>query len=269
MSGEARTDAFMLGTATVMLGAPADLMNLTVASSIGLVKNFTLKSTPGFTELTQGVKNTLVFSVMTANDVVGDGEMYEYTSANLSYALGLDGSQVVSKVASASLVATAVTAPTPPALTAAVLSVTAADGTKFSVGDTCFIQIGSADQLFVRKIASKAVDALTFDSGFPVAIPVGTHVQVVNVLAVGSLEDQPFLAAKIVGTLANGQEVAILLPKVRVTSGISMAFKTDKFDFIPLQLKIYDLVSTDPLYATFQAVGPSGKPAKAMLLTPQ
>lgn len=267
MAGEAITDAFMLGTATIMIGPQADLMNLSKANSIGLVKNVTMKSTPGFTELTQGVKNTLVYSVMTSNDVMVDGEMYEYTGKNLSYSLGLDGSSVA-PIATSTLVATALTDPTPPALTAAVLAVTAASGSNYVGGDYIFVQVGTQDQVFVRKVLSVASDNLTLSSGFPVGIPIGSIVRKVNVVAVGSLEDQPFLSCKVVGTLANGEEMVILLPKVRITSGVSVGFKTDKFDFIPLQLKIYDLVSTDPNYAMFQTTGPGGKPAKAALYTP-
>lgn len=265
MAGEARSDAFMLGTATVMLGKMADLMNLNTNHSIGLVKNVTLKTTPGFTELTQGVKNTLVYSVMTSNTTTVDGEAYEYTGKNLSYALGLDGSEVAPTTVQTT-VKTAVGAPVAPALTAAVLAVEDAAG--FAADDFVFVQVGSADQVMVRKVTAvdEGTDSITLSSGFPFAIPLGTTVRKVNVIAVGSLADQPYLAAKIVGTMANGDEVAILLPKVRITSGLSLGFKTDNFDNIPLQLQIYDLVSTDPFYAMFQEVGPQKQPAKAMLL---
>ncbi len=264
MAGEARSDAFMLGTATVMLGPVADLMNLSTEQSIGLVKNVTLKTTPGFTELTQGVKNTLVYSVMTSNQTMVDGEMYEYTGRNLSYAAGLDGSSIEAAESSTGVTA-ALAAPVAPALTLAEVAVTSAAG--LAEGDTVFVQVGSADQVMVRKVVE--VDGLnvTFDTGFPVGIPIGSKVRKVNVIAIGSLEDTPFLACKIVGTMANGDEVAVLLPKVRVTSGISLGFKTDNFDNMPLQLTIYDLVSTDPFYEYFQSVGPSGRPAKAMLLS--
>ncbi len=263
MAGEARSDAFMLGTATVMLGPVAELMNLNTDHSIGLVKNVTLKTTPGFTELTQGVKNTLVYSVMTSNQTMVDGEMYEYTGRNLSYAAGLDGSEIEATTTETGTTA-ALAAPVAPGLTSAVLALTSATG--FAEGDTVFVQVGSADQVMVRKITDLEGLNATMDSGFPIGIPLGAKVRKVNVIAIGSLEDTPFLACKIVGTMANGDEVAVLLPKVRVSSGISLGFKTDNFDNMPLQLTIYDLVATDPFYEYFQSVGPSGRPAKAMLL---
>lgn len=264
MAGEARSEAFMLGTATIMVGPMADLMNLNTSHSLGLVKNTMLKTTPGFTDLTQGVKNTLVYSVMTSNQATVDAEMYEYTGKNLSYGLGLDGS-TVAPITSSTTVSTALAAPVAPALTAAALSVTSATG--LVADDYIFIQVGTADQVMVRKIVSVASNVLTLSAGFPIAIPLNSTVRKVNVMAVGSLEDQPYLSAKIVGTMANGDEMVILLPKIRVTSGISLGFKTDNFDNIPLQLAIYDLVSTDPFYTMFQTVGPGARPAKAMLLS--
>ena len=70
MYGLANTNRFMLGAATLLLGPQADLFNLTRAEhSVGLIKNFALTAEPSFTELTQGVRNTVVFSVMTGHAV--------------------------------------------------------------------------------------------------------------------------------------------------------------------------------------------------------
>jgi hypothetical protein len=266
MAGEAKTTAFMLGTATIMLGAMADLMSLNDNHSVGLVKNVTVKTTPGFTELTQGVKNSPVFSVQTQNDSDVTGEMYEYTSKNLSYSAGLDGSSVKATTVK-NTVKTAVVAPVDPApLGAAAIPMD--DTAGFAAGDTVFVTPPGTENVMVRNIANidAATKTLTLNLGLPFAVPVGTVIQKVNVVPVGSTDDQPYLAAKIVGKLANGDMVAILLPKVRITSGLSLAFKTDNFDNMPLQLKVYEQVASDPYYQMFQKVGPMQKPAKAMLL---
>lgn len=262
MPGAALTDAFMLGAATVMLGAQSDLLSLNTAHSIGLVKNVQFKSTPSFTDLTQGVKNTLVYSVMTGNNVEVSGELSEYTSKNLSYLAGLDGSQIVAQTVGTT-VATAITAPTPPALSAATLVVTSATG--IAANDYIIVAVNNDDQVFIKKVLSISTNTLTLDSGFPVGIPLNASVKKANIVALGSQSDQPFLSCKIVGKLANGDQHAILLPKVKITSGIQETFKTDGFDSMPLSLAVYDLVASDPNYAMFQSVGPSGSPAKAML----
>lgn len=266
MAGEAKTDSFMLGTATVMLGKQADLFDLNESNSIGLVKNVMLKTAPKFTDLTQGVKNTLVYSVMTGNDANVEGEMYEYTGANMSYALGLDGSEVQATTVKNSV-------KTEMALTsgktgkALVLN----DGTGFAAGDTIFIKPAGSANVMVRKITAfdEPTDTATIDTELTLVIPVGSVVQKVNVVPVGSLKEQPYLSAKIAGKAANGDDIVLLLPKVRMTGGLSLAFKSDNFDHMPLGLSIFDLVSTDPHFGYFQTVGEDGVPAKASLLTPQ
>lgn len=252
MAGEALTSKFMLGTATLMLGPVADLFDLNVAEhSVGLAKNVTMKSTPGFIELTQGVKNNTVYSVMNSNKVMVNAEVYEYTSKNIAYSLGLDGSALVPTTISTT-VDTAMALVSGATDEAILVDAT----TGWAVNDWMMIQVGNEDQVFLRKVVSIQADtSLTTDAGLPVALPVGTTVKKSNIVGVGSKADQPYLAAKIVGTIADGSEIAILIPKVRITSGASLAFKTDAYDNIPLELTVYDLVATDPNYTTFLPYG--------------
>lgn len=265
MAGEAITDKFMLGTATVMVGAQADLHNLGVAQSLGLMKNVSLKTTPAFTELTQGVKNSLVASVQTKNDMMVDGEMFEYTAKNLTYAVSLDGSVVVPAANETTTTGALATSGGPPAMTPAVIPVASATG--MTAGKFIAIHVDAKDQVFIRKVVSVASLDVTVNAGLPVAVASGARVEVVNMTPLGSTKDNPYLSAKITGQLADGSWVTVLLPKVRVTSGVSVAFKTDNFDNIPLQLTVYDLVSTDPNYAFFQEA--DGNTMKAMILTGQ
>lgn len=257
MAGEAITNRFMLGTATVSIGPMADLQDLGVAQSLGLAKNLTLKSTPKFTDLSQGVKNTLVASVMTGNDLEVSGEIYEYTAKNLAYSLGLDGSTYVEAA-----VSTTLTAET--ALLSAVLNVTSATG--ITAGKWLSVHANALDQIFIRKVVSVAALAVTVSSDFPVAIPSGAKVQVVDMVPAGSKKDQPYLGCKIVGQIADGSWITILLGKVRITSGISMAFKTEGFDNIPFKLSVFDLVSTDPNLALFTEAA-TGDVVKAMIFS--
>lgn len=260
MLGSAKTDNFMLGTASVMLGPQADLFNLTDMHSIGLVKNVTTKTTPGFVELRQGIKNTLAYSMMNSNAVSVTAEAYEYTVSNLAYSLSLDGSKFAPVSVSSTLAAIyAAPAPAAEGLPIAVgldeIELAAVIG--FAAGDDILIHTGVQDNVMLRKITAIDVPnkTATLNFGLPVAFAVGAKVEKVNILAVGSAENAPFLACKIVGTLANGDTVPMLFPKVRVKSGLTLAFKTDAFDHIPLELEIYDLLESDPNYAVFAALG--------------
>lgn len=97
MAGEAKTNAFNIGTATVML-APLGVNPETLVpekNSIGLVKNFTVSSTDQYTDLTQGIQNDIVWSEKTGSEISATMEVYEYTASNLAYSLGLSGNDMV------------------------------------------------------------------------------------------------------------------------------------------------------------------------------
>lgn len=97
MAGEAKTNAFNIGTATVMLAPlgtnPEELTP--EENSIGLVKNFTVSSTDQYTDLTQGIQNDIVWSEKTGSEITATMEVYEYTASNMAYALGINGNEMV------------------------------------------------------------------------------------------------------------------------------------------------------------------------------
>lgn len=244
-AGSAKTENFMLGTACVMVGLPAELHDLNpLEHSLGLVKNFTLTSEPSYIELSQGVKGSIVHSTMTANPVRASMEVYEYTAANIAYSLGLNGAAKAPKTGS-STVSTVV--PASPAQN--TLSVVAATG--FAANDMIMIEADTIENFVVRKIVSIATNTLTLDEDLP-AIPSGAKVTVVNGIDIGSKEDQPFLSAKIAGKLANGAPAVVYLPKIRIINGFNLAFVTNDYGNLPFEFQIYDLVSTDPMYADFK-----------------
>lgn len=263
--GVAKSNDFMLGTATIMLGAQEDMFNLTEENSIGLVKNVEFKSTPTFVDLTQGVTNSLVYSVMNGNTTGITSEMYEYTPQNLAYGLSLDGSKIVRQTASSTL-ALAVADPTAGAQTDEEFQLVAVTG--FTAGDMVLVHSGKADNVMARRIleVDAAAKTVMLDSGLPFGLKVGAKFEKVNVLATGSTKTPEFLSAKIVGELANGKIVVMLFPKVRVSSGLTMGFKTDNFGNVPFELKVFDLVNTDPHFAEFSVAGPDGSSANGMLL---
>ena len=243
MAGEAKTNAFMLGTATVMLGAQADLFDLNPTQhSIGLVKNFNLQVDQTYTELTQGVQNQIVFSVRTGNKVMGTMEAYEYTGANLAYALGQEGYR-------------------------AAAAVTGSGTVMSSPAATVKVQTGNSDKIIIRKVSAVSGSGITVSPALPAIPAVGATVSEMNVLGLGSnsCAESPFIAAKIVGTLADCSEVVLLLPKVKITKGFALAFNSGDFQNLPLELTVYDLLPTDPHYAAFAEFGN----ASAMLLTPK
>lgn len=256
MAGEAKTTALMLGTATVMLGDPVDLFDFAPSThSIGLVKNFNLTVDQSYTELTQGVQNQVVFSVKTGNKVMATMEAYEYTGKNLTYALGMEGFSAAAEVTASTTVVSATTT-----------ALTVVSGAGIVAGDYIKIQTGTNDQVFVRKVVSNIADVITV-AALPSVPAAGATVAKMNVipLSPASSCNDTFVAAKIVGTLADCSEVVILLPKVKVTKGFNLAFNSNDFQNMPLELTVYDLLESDEHYTAFSEFGNTS----SMLLTPK
>jgi len=250
MAGLAKTNDFMLSTATVMLGAAEDLYNLNpLDHSIGLVKNFTMTSEPAYTELTQGVKNTIVFSVLTSNPVRATMEVYEYTSRNLGYSLGLENAENLTALTIQTTTDAAVDGDVSPA----EFDLPVTSGTGFVVGDYIMIKKDNLDDFVVRRIVGltgSPVDTLVVDEALP-DVPNGSVVLKVNAIGIGSKTEQPFYSAKVAGKLANGEEIVILIPKVRITRGFNLAFSSQDYANLPFEFTVYDLVNSDVFYSKF------------------
>lgn len=270
MAGEAKTSAFMLGNATVMLGPQSALWDLTAdLHSIGLVKNFTISTEPTFQELTQGEKSNIVYSVLTANPVRAAMEVYEYTSKNLAYGLGLDGAGIVAYGTEYPLKA-AITGSVGSPVTTATFDAAASVVAEFPLGTWITFQHPTLnDVVHIAQLSANTTSSgagpythtLTFANfGFKTVgnnMPINARIQKANRIDVGSTVDQPFFSAKVVGILPERNEpVIILMPKVRITKGFSLAFSMQNFGNLPFALQPYELVSTDPNYALFQGKGP-------------
>ena len=259
MAGEAKTSAFMLASATVMIGPVADLFSLNPTDhSIGLVKQFQISAEPTYTELTQGVQNTIVYSVLTGNPISATMEVYEYNSKTLSYALGLEAPSVNDYTALS--LKTAITA----GGTAVVAN--AAVDPDWNAGDWIIIQRGNAgDLVHVGQLAADGVfstDQITGTLTAGTAVDtdndfsVGDRVTKVNRIDVGSKNAQPYFACKVVCPMPEGgQPITILMPKVRITKGFNVGSSTDNFGNMPYALTPYDLVATDTFYSLFQGKG--------------
>ena len=245
MAGEARSINFAVGTATIMLGAPEDLRDFNPAThSIGLVKDVKVMAEASYIKLTQGVRNSVVHSIKTGEPVSMGASVYEYNAKNWTYALGFAGYDVT-LTAGETTVTTALAAnPT------GEVTVDVATAASFNVGDYIMLQVGTDDEVYPRRVASKTVTAITFDQALKnIAIPLGATIRKCAIVPIGRKNEQPFLAAKIVGSMADNVEVCIEVPKLRVTKGFDLTFQTSDYANMPFEFDVYDLVPTDAEYA--------------------
>lgn len=245
MAGEAQSINFAVGTATIMLGAPADLRNFTPAThSIGLVKDVKIMAEASYIKLTHGVRNSVVHSIKTGEPVSMGASIYEYNAKNWTYALGFAGYDVALTAASTN-VTTAVAANP-----AGEDTVDVASAASFNVGDYVMLQVGTDDRVYPRRVSAKTTNTLTFDADLvDIAIPLGATVRKCSIVPIGRKSEQPFLAAKIVGSMADNVEVCIEIPKLRVTKGFDLTFQTSDYANMPFEFDVYDLVPTDLEYA--------------------
>lgn len=260
MAGEAKTDNFMLGTAEVMIGRQADLHDLNPEThSIGLVKNFSNEAQKETTDLTQGITNDIVYTVTTGSPVRMSCEMYEYTDKNMSYALSLDGASLQELSGDVYTTTADGAANTDPNMTDLTVDTPSSPDT-ISAGDTVVIKVPNGNVILGTANDTINANTLTINQAIATpntAIPTGSTVAKVNLIALGDDSLPEYYAVKVVGQLANGKTVTFLYPKVGIASGLSLVFSSQDFNNIPFEMTAMALLKSDPFYAEF-----TGKKAK-------
>lgn len=256
MSGEAKTSKFLLANATIMVGPMANVFDLTpVDHSLGLTKQVTMNVDNKWTELTQGVTQTTVYTVNTGVDATLTGEIYEYTARNLAYAAGLDatGAAFDEDLATYTLASSHTH-------TSTAIALSTGGGTDFAAGDFVLLQQNLGDTVAVFKVASKSTDTLTPTSGynfpanitFAVSTTTVYRIAAAAVVKVGAQTDTGLFGVKMVGTLPqNDRPIVAIFPKARIQKGLNLVFQEGNFSNMPFEIKPYALVPADAFYADF------------------
>ena len=251
MPGLALTDEFFLSTATVMIGPQTDLMELNVAEhSLGLVKNFSMQSDPTLVELTQGIRNQRVATMVTGTGLKTSWEMYEYTAKNLAYAAGLDatGTNFAPMTAGDPLSIAADE-------TDISVTVTGSKSASYPVGSWIYIQRASDDFVHIAKVTAVVGTTdteITFTGNpLPFDCAAGTaKVGRLNKLNVGADNEIQYHSMKVVGLIPKGNKPLILMfPKVQIVKGLAINFATDNFSNMPFEANPYQPTATDVGYS--------------------
>jgi len=262
MAADAKTTNFMLGVAEVMLGNIDELYDLNPSQhGVGLAKNFTCEATKDRTDLTQGRTNDIVFSMTTSSTTKCNMEVYEYSVKNMAYALGLQGGSITVAAGNA-LTTTSLASFSGGSASLAFVDVASGLQTPI-VGDYVSVRDPVSENILMGKVSAvsgvtagaSATGTMTIDIADTTSVqslPAGSMVSVVNVLEIGSTDVDHDFSAKVSGQLANGTWVTFLFPKVRITSGLSMAFTTDNFGNIPFEFTPLKAAASDPFYSEFK-----------------
>jgi len=242
----AKTNKFILSEAAVMLGPQADLYNMNIAThGIGLTKNLQFQEETTFTDLTQGSTNQIVSTTKTGSNVTVGFEVYEYTAANMAYAMGLNGAGLSTQTV-ASTMASALTG------TGSEVAFPLTSATGFAQGDYIAADTGSGE-VIIRKIVSIATNTITVDKPLAVGqdLASGAKVYVTNFVQAGGFDPSTFMAMKLLTRTTSGDEIAVYIPKVRVTKGLNLSATSSDYSNLPFEVQAFALVSTDSFFSEF------------------
>ena len=242
----AQTDAFILNEATLMIGPLGSVKDLTEEEhSIGLFKSLQIQNARTFTELMQGVRQDVVASVLTSDNWTFSGEGCEFSPRQLAYYLGQDGFEFsTDKVAT-----TTITAP----VAKAAATITVALATNLAVGDYITLgQMGDNNGL-VFQIEAIAAMQITLDRPTVTSFAQGATVYKLNALRsnTDSCTGANYFSAKIVSQNVGCDPIVIWLPKIQITSGLTLNFGADNFMASPMEFKTLASVRGDASYADY------------------
>lgn len=251
MAANAKTNQFMIGDATIMVGAMEDVFDLMPDKhGLGLTKNLALRLETGNVELTQGIAQTPVFSVQNQFTSTGSFEVYEYTARNMAYGLGLDasGAGYDQMTDTGPFLLDAVVAPA-----ATSVTLPTGEGAKWAVGDYLIMQ-QNEDYVFAAKVTAIAADVLTVDRETPPDInwAVATT-RIFRARSVGAVGGQnTYLSMKAAVIMPqNKRPVPVLFPKIRITRGFDLSLGSTDFSNLPFEFQPYPLTPEDDLYSSF------------------
>lgn len=253
---DVKDNKFVIGNATVML-APytEDVFALTPeAHSVGMVKAVTITQEADQIMLKNGIAQSTVDSQKSNVTMTTTFEGYEFGAKNLMYALGLQGS-VVKRLrgrltAAAAAAATSLSVESYPVPGDAASLIDAVGD--IPLGATLLLQkADSPDNVYPVKTTAVATGAgpyMVTIEALPVGISfqAGDTVWVVNEIETGSIEQDKYFCAKIVGLLsANNEPIVVVIPKLKVAKGFNLNFSETDYSNMPFELSPMIMTGTE------------------------
>lgn len=230
--GTAKSGRFHFSTATLCIAPMTEQAEINpLLHSVGLVKNCKVDVTTSKVDLTQGIQNDIVASVVNGMPMTGSAEVYEYTAKNFAYGLSQDPAGLVDMAKPVG-----VTAP----VAAAATEVTSASPIAgAAAGSWIYIQENEDDQIHIAKLSAVAGATLTF-TGYPVpegmSFSANARVGLLNKIDSDPGKANNNFAVRVIGIALDGNTpVTLHFPKCRITKGFSMGFSSDNFSNMPFE----------------------------------
>jgi hypothetical protein len=249
--GFAKTTRFNFSTASLLVGPMSSQLTLNdTAHSVGLVKNVMVESSPSVVELTQGRANEPVASWVNNLSLKITAEAYEFTPANLAYALSLNGAGLTTQTAVYALNAAVAAAAT-------TFTVAGDHTTDFTAGAWGYLQEGTGADVHIFQVASStfaSTQTTVTITGY--AVPTGMSFTTLNGRAgvFQRIDADPTAAnsaisARIIGiTQDDSRPLCLHFPKVRILKGFNLRFSADAPSNMPWEITPYTPVPGEAGY---------------------
>lgn len=258
MAADVKTNAFLLGEATLMMVPYADatsVYELTPdAHSLGMVRNVTLNQESDEVELRKGIQQQLVDSKKSNVKTNLSAEVFEFSAQNVFYSLSI--AKVATSVKRGKLKTAVNGAQATIVINSDPLPGEAASGitaaTDIPTGTMLLIQSSDgADYVLPVKVTAPTTAATqdyTVTAAVPagMSFPAGSSVWVVNEIPVASNDEQDFFKVKVAGQLSNNKRpVTLIFPKVKVRRGFQVQFDEGNYTSMPFEFSTYLLSAAE------------------------
>lgn len=251
---DVKTSAFMLSSATVMIGKAFvdDVFALTPAlHSVGMASEVSIGVDSSANDLLNGVSQSTVASKRTGVQTNISGNVFEMTAQNFMRSQAMSGQAgpvrrgiLTANANAGALSLTLVSDPIPAEGTTALTSVN-----DIPAGSTILLQRrdGETDYVFPTKTSGPATlssGTFTVPIAAPYGIPTGmsfaagARVWVVTPVPVGNMDADDLFCVKVTGILsAYDRPVTYVAPKVRMIQGFQISYNETQYSSMPWQMR--------------------------------
>lgn len=240
------TTKFSIGTAEVRVGPLTAAGRLTQANSIGLVDTASVTVEQESVDLEGGFPQVIVDTAVVKQTTSLSATLREFSRRNMKIMLGegLDGG--TSPVDVSSMIVDAV------ALAGTAVTVTAGQGSNFSVGDLVVMYPdGRPEDVCVDRVTAIDTDTLTLENGLAVALDgtAGTvYIYVANQVAIGGITKTNYFAVMMIQQEnSTGRPLTFQFWKAALSG--SMTYDTNATDFASNDLELKLLQPSASEYA--------------------
>jgi len=231
--GSPQTNKFQIGTAELRVGPMTSAMKLLQTHSMGLVDSVTITIGQESVDLEGMFPKQLIDSAIVRQSAEVSAVLREYSRRNLKIAIGEGVSTATTDVA------TTIASPGTAGQTA--ITVAAAQGANFTVGDLVVTyKTAAPENVQILRVQSIATDTLTLDTDTPLLFDIASSdpIFIAKQVAIGAVTKTNYMAAMVVQKEnTTGRPIVWNFWKASVSGNLDYATNSDDFASTTATLK--------------------------------